>query len=80
MKQGTAADASAAGRALVGRRYAKMTPQERSRLASRAASTPWDNLTAEERKVEMKRRLAGPGKKKGKKKRVAKAKKAKRAA
>jgi hypothetical protein len=61
------ADASAAGRALVRRRYAKMTPKERSRLASKAASAPWANLTADERKAEMKRRLAGKGKKRRKK-------------
>jgi hypothetical protein len=64
MKQGTKAEASAAASALVRRRYAKMTPLERSRLASKAASAPWENLTPEERKTEMKRRLAGKGKKK----------------
>ena len=67
LKEGTAAAASAAASALVKRRYAKMTPLERSRLASKAASAPWENLSPDERKKEMKRRLAGPGKK-GKKK------------
>jgi hypothetical protein len=72
MKKGTAAAASAAGRALVGRRYANMTAQERSRLASRAASTPWEGLTLEERRKEIKRRLAGKGKKKPKRKKARK--------
>jgi hypothetical protein len=77
-------EASEAGRALVARRYAKMTPQERSRAASRAASAPWENMTLEERKAEVKRRMAGKGKKKAKKARKRKAparrKRAKKAA
>lgn len=58
--------ASKAASALVGRRYAKMTAEERSRAASKAASASWAGLTPEERKAEMKRILAGkPRKKKG---------------
>lgn len=59
MKKGTAAAASAAASALVGRRYAMMSAEERSRLASRAASKPWEGLTLEQRRAEVKRRMAG---------------------
>jgi len=39
-----------------------MTPEERSQAASHAASAPWEDMTAAQRKAEMKRRLAGKGK------------------
>ncbi len=68
-KTTTADEASAAGSALVGRRYAKETPQQRSAAASKAARTPWEGLTLEERRKEVKRRMAGKRKpkRKGKK-------------
>lgn len=61
MKKTTNAQASKAASILVGKRYAKMTPEERSQAASHAASSPWEHLTVAERKKEMKRRLAGKG-------------------
>lgn len=78
MTKTQADDASAAGRALVKRRHAKETPEERSRAASHAASAPWANLTAAERRKEMKRRLAG--KKKAQKKAAKRGKARKKAA
>ncbi len=56
--------ASAAGRALVALHYAKLTPQERSQAASKAAGSFWEKLSPAERKLETKRRLAGKRKKK----------------
>lgn len=60
--------ASDAVRALVALHYAKLTPQQRSAMASHAATAIWKDLTPTQRKAETKRRLAGKGKRKLKKK------------
>jgi hypothetical protein len=62
LKKPSSAAASKAASILVGKRYAKMSPEERSQAASHAASAPWEDMNAEQRKAEMKRRLAGKGK------------------
>ncbi len=53
--------ASRAGSVMVKRRYAKMSAEDRSKAASRAASASWEGLTADERKAEMRRIISGKG-------------------
>ncbi len=64
--------ASEAGRALVALHYAKLTPQERTERATKAAKSAWVGMSAAERRKDVKRRLAGISLK-GKKKKAARA-------
>jgi hypothetical protein len=48
---------SRAASAMIRKRYAKMTKDERVRLASKAGSASWDGMTEEQRSEEMKRRI-----------------------